>query len=96
MNVDLCYIFTFAVADPGFPVGGGGRGFPKRLRFENFVCQNERIWTLGGGVRRAAPSKSANGLCYLGIIYIVLPNELRYAWTYLFRWPQFKIAQSEM
>ena len=41
------------VADPGFPVGGrgprrGGRGLPRRLRFENFVCQNERIWTLGG------------------------------------------------
>ena len=34
------------VADPGFPAGG--RGLPRRLRFENFVCQNERIWTLGG------------------------------------------------
>ena len=36
-----------SVADPGFPVGG--RGLPRWLRFENFVCQNERIWTLGGG-----------------------------------------------
>ena len=27
----------------------GGRGLPRQLRFENFVCQNERIWTLGGG-----------------------------------------------
>ena len=46
-----------------FPWGGGGvdlvrggRGLPRRLHFENFVCQNERIWTLsggGGGVRRA-------------------------------------------
>ena len=26
----------------------GGCGLPRRLRFENFVCQNERIWTLGG------------------------------------------------
>ena len=51
-----------AVADPGFPVGGrgpltGGRGLLRRLRFENFVCQNERIWTLGargGDVRRAS------------------------------------------
>ena len=48
-----------AVADPEFPVGGrrphSGRGLPRRLRFENFVCQNERIWTLeGGGLRRAS------------------------------------------
>ena len=44
-----------AVADPGFPVGGGrglrrrGCGLPRQLRFENFVCQKERIGTLGGG-----------------------------------------------
>ena len=47
-----------SVADPGFPVGGrgprrGGRGPPKRLRFENFTCQNERIWTRRGGAGRA-------------------------------------------
>ena len=46
-----------AVADPGFPVGGGwdlvggGRGPPRWLHFENFACQNERIWTRGGGGR---------------------------------------------
>ena len=29
---------------------------PRRLRFENFVFQNERIWTLwGGGVPDARP-----------------------------------------
>ena len=33
----------------------GGCGLPRRIRFENFVCQKERIWTLGGGVRRARP-----------------------------------------
>ena len=38
------------VADAGFPIGGrgprrGGRGPPRRLHYENFVCQNERIWT---------------------------------------------------
>ena len=26
----------------------GGRGLPRQLHFENFVCQNERIWPLGG------------------------------------------------
>ena len=43
---------TFPVVDPGFPLGGvdlvGGREFLRRLRFKNFVCQNERIWALGG------------------------------------------------
>ena len=39
------------MADPGFHVGGdvdivGGPGLLRRLRFENFLCQNERIWTL--------------------------------------------------
>ena len=36
-----------------FPWGrwprGGGRQLPRWLHFEKFVCQNERIWTLGGG-----------------------------------------------
>ena len=53
-----------AVADPGFPVGGvdlvGGRGLPRRLRFEKFVCQNERIWTLGRGRVLATPPGAAN------------------------------------
>ena len=52
-----------AVADPGFPVGGGVdliRGAvdpPRQLRFKNFACQNERIWTRRGGARagRAPP-----------------------------------------
>ena len=40
----------YTVADPGFPVEGGvdlvgGHGLPRRLHFENFVCQTERIWT---------------------------------------------------
>ena len=42
-----------SVADPGFPVGGGGvdlvggRGLLRRLCFVKFVCQNERIGSLG-------------------------------------------------
>ena len=49
-----------SVADPGFPVGGRGPrrrgcGLPKQLRFENFVCQNERIGTRRGGGATGAP-----------------------------------------
>ena len=43
-----------AVADPGFPVGGG-RQLPRRLCFEKFVCQNERNWTLRGARAGGVP-----------------------------------------
>ena len=48
------------MADPGFLVGGrgsrgGGRGLPNRLRSENFVCQNKRIWTLRGAYAGTPP-----------------------------------------
>ena len=42
-----------AAADPGFPIGGCQ--LPRRLRFEKFVCQNERIWTLRGHAPVAPP-----------------------------------------
>ena len=52
-----------AVADPGFPVGGadlvGGRQLLRRLHFKKFVCQNERIWTLGGGAGGSPGSANA-------------------------------------
>ena len=55
------YTGMFPVADPGFSVGGRGRR-PRRgrqllrwLRFEKFVYQNERIWTLGGCAPAAPP-----------------------------------------
>ena len=57
---------TLTVADPGFPAGGvdlvGDVDSPRRLRFENFVCRNERIWTLGVGEGRAPGTspRSAN------------------------------------
>ena len=51
------------MADPGFPVEGAptswGRQLPRRLHFVKFVCQNQRIWTLGGRAP-AAPPGSAN------------------------------------
>ena len=49
-----------AVTDPGFPVGWG-RGLSRQLHFENFVCWNERIWTLGG-MPWACPPRSANDI----------------------------------
>ena len=41
-------------ADPGFPVGGGGRQRPTQALFGENICKNERIWSCwgGGGVRR--------------------------------------------
>ena len=60
------------VADPGFPVRG--RGLPRRLRFKNFVCRNERMWSLRGSVRRARPldlpmvTIRANGLSFRVVI----------------------------
>ena len=46
----------YSVEDPGFPgrrPHRWGRLLPKQLRFENFVCRNERIWTLKGDMHRA-------------------------------------------
>ena len=37
----------------------GGRGLPRQLRFVKFVCQNERIGSLGGTHPACAPSKCA-------------------------------------
>ena len=40
------------VVDPGLPMGE--YQLPRRLCFENFVCRNERIWTLGTPSSRSA------------------------------------------
>ena len=53
------------MADPRFPIGGvnlvgGGAPTPEQLHFKNFVCQNERMWTLRG--KSGTPPRSANGL----------------------------------
>ena len=57
-----CSQFKFKTSgtDPGYPVGG--RGLPKQLHFENFVCQNERIWTLGGCAPATPPLDPPMGL----------------------------------
>ena len=56
---------SMAVADPGFPVGGGGgvdplgggggRGPPTQVLFAKNVCKNERIGSRRGGMRQARP-----------------------------------------
>ena len=43
---------TVPVVDPGFPIGG--HGLLRQLHFKNFVCKNERIWTLRGGMCQAS------------------------------------------
>lgn len=48
------------MVDPGFPVGGGanligGCQLLMCLRFEKFVCQNEKIGTVMGRSRHAPP-----------------------------------------
>ena len=44
------------VTDPGFPIRGsnlvGGHQLLRQLRFKKCLCQNDRIWTLGGRRRR--------------------------------------------
>ena len=40
----------------------GRRGLPRRLRFENFACQNETIWMLRGACAGHASYRSANAL----------------------------------
>ena len=58
---------SLPVPDPGFPTGGGlvliggGCVLLMRLCFENLVCQNKRIWTLGSeACTRHSPHTSAN------------------------------------
>ena len=50
---------VFAVADPGFPVGGvdplGGRGPPTQALFGENACENERIGSRRGVCARHAP-----------------------------------------
>ena len=74
---------TFPVADPGFPVGG--RGLPRQLHFENFVCQNERIWTLRGGRASGTPPLDPPMFSYsfLEIFHAIIPVYSRYCFTTL-------------
>ena len=60
------------MTDVGFPVEGdvdlvvGGWAWTRWLRFENFVCPNERIWTLGGRTP-GTPPRPANGLISMNV-----------------------------
>ena len=49
-----------AVADPGFPVGGGGCRPPTRTLFGKNRCENERNGSCWGGGAPAAPPVPAN------------------------------------
>ena len=79
------------MADPGFPVGvrgprRGPRGLLRWLSFENFVCQNERIWTLRGGACAGTPlldTPMASNLGPLNLASSALPPEL--PWNQLFQ-----------
>ena len=65
-KLEIDFLDYTHLEDPGFPVGGrglgrGGHRPPRWLRFENFACQNERIWICRGVHVLGAPPKSANG-----------------------------------
>ena len=59
-------ILTFAVADPGFPVGGawtsyGGPWTPEAAAFQKILhVKTKESRPVGGGVRWAHPPRSAN------------------------------------
>ena len=50
----------------------GGCQLPRQLRFENFVCQNERIWTLGGRAPAAPPGSATEVVCFMAVSRSVL------------------------
>ena len=69
------------MADPGFPVGG--HGLPRRLHFENFVCQNERIWILRGALSMCQ-CRSANDIIqYMHILNAYSFVSLKFAFPYI-------------
>ena len=86
-TLHFCYTGQWWIQD--FP--WGGRGLLRRLRFKNFVCRNERIWTLRGRAP-GAPPRSANAgeilcisayqqtcfYCLLLHQFLTLPNSLVY------------------
>ena len=51
---------TLTVADPGFPVGGRGRGPLTRALFGENVCTNERIGSHRGPCTWHTPSRSTS------------------------------------
>ena len=77
-NIQNMLRYQWRIQD--FPWGGGnligGCQLPRRLCFKNFVCQNERIWTLGGGSMRAggASPGSATGCGGVQDTYFATPN----------------------
>ena len=67
------------VAGPGFLVGGailvGGHQLPRQQRYERVVCQNERIWTHGGGAcARLAPLDPPMVTCHRLDYFVTMCN----------------------
>ena len=90
LPIDHC--MYIAVADPGFPVRGhqsrrGRRWLPRRLRFKIFVCQNERIWTIRGGVRRARPLDPS-----MHWLYVLTLREDFWGVVFVLRFPRFLVS----
>ena len=48
-----------------------GRQLLRRLRFEKFVCQNERIWTHRGARRRRPPGSATANINIINIILVI-------------------------
>ena len=68
-----------------FPWGGGGADLvggcqlPRQLCFEKFVCQNKRIWTLGGHAPVAPPwicQCTITNCNFYNVVITVLPAGL--------------------
>ena len=79
-------VVHITVADPGFPVGG--HQLPRRLHFEKFVCQNERIWTHGGACQWHPPGSATVSGAYAILYSYALHMHLKLCHTALNSWLQ--------
>ena len=64
-----------------------GGGLPRHLRFKNFVCQNERIWTLRGGMCWECPPDPPMLMVITWFTLCLLLVQSCYSW----KWQQGQI-----